>query len=143
MVVLLDTDHVSILQRRERPAVKILEARLQGLLAKDVRVSIITFQEQAQGWLAYLRRARKPDQVLKGFAELQEFLRFFTHREVLPFDKIALAEFLSLQQQRVRIGTRDLRIAAIAKANGVKLLSRNLRDFRQVPGLDVEDWAAQ
>jgi len=29
---------------------------------------------------------------------------------------------------------------AIAKATAVKLLSRNLRDFRLVPGLDVEDW---
>lgn len=51
-------------------------------------------------------------------------------------------EFERLQQQRIRIGTNDLRIASIAKANYAKLLSRNLRDFRLVPGLDVEDWTA-
>jgi tRNA(fMet)-specific endonuclease VapC len=60
--------------------------------------------------------------------------------KVLPFDKQAMNEILDLQKRRTRIGTSDLRIAAIATANGVKLLCRNLRDFRQVPGLEVEDW---
>jgi tRNA(fMet)-specific endonuclease VapC len=58
----------------------------------------------------------------------------------MPFDESAMDELLRLQQHRVRIGINDLRIAAIGKANGVKLLSRNLRDFRQVPHLGVEDW---
>lgn len=69
-------------------------------------------------------------------------LRYDASREVMPFDEAALDEFLSLQEQKIRIGTNDLRIAGIAKTNGVKLLSRNLRDFRQAPGLDVEDWTA-
>ena len=34
----------------------------------------------------------------------------------------------------------DLKIAAIVLANGATLLSRNLSDFRKVPGLKVEDW---
>ena len=49
-------------------------------------------------------------------------------------------EFQNLKAMRLGVSTMDLRIAAIAKANRVKLLSRNLRDFRHVPGLDVEDW---
>ena len=35
----------------------------------------------------------------------------------------------------------DLRIAAVALENGGVLVSRNLRDFRRIPNLTVEDWA--
>jgi tRNA(fMet)-specific endonuclease VapC len=142
LAVLLDTDHLSILQQREQPAADILESRLSTMPASEIKVSIISFQEQAQGWLAYLRRARKSAEILKGFAELQRLVHDFPPGKVMPFDGPALDEFLRLQQQRIRIGTNDLRIAAIARANRVKLLSRNLRDFRQVPHLDVEDWTA-
>jgi tRNA(fMet)-specific endonuclease VapC len=140
LAVLLDTDHISILQHGEWPAVDVLRSRLKQLPVTDVRVTIVSFQEQVQGWLAYLRRARKRPETLKGFSKLLMVLRDYSEREILPFDERAMDEFLALQQQRIRIGTNDLRIAAIAKANGVKLLSRNLRDFRLVPGLDVEDW---
>jgi predicted nucleic acid-binding protein len=51
-------------------------------------------------------------------------------------------EFQRLCVRRVRIGTMDLKIAAIALANDATLLSRNLPDFAKVPGLRVEDWSA-
>ncbi len=141
MTILLDTDHLSILQEREQPAADIFESRLSSVSAGEIKVCIISFQEQAQGWLAYLRRARKPAEILKGFVKLQRLVNDYPPPgKVLPFDQSALDEFLALQQKRITIGTNDLRIAAIARANGVKLLSRNLRDFRLVPGLDVEDW---
>jgi tRNA(fMet)-specific endonuclease VapC len=43
---------------------------------------------------------------------------------------------------KIRIGTMDLRIAAIALTHGATLLSRNLVDFKRVPELEVEDWTA-
>jgi tRNA(fMet)-specific endonuclease VapC len=137
----LDTDHFSILQQ-DRQSASTLKARLAQLSPSDIEVTIVSFQEQAQGWLAYIKRARKRDQVLKGFFFLHGLLKDYLAHHVLPFDASAMDEFLRLQRQRIRIGTNDLRIAAIAKASGAKLLSRNLRDFRQVPGLDVEDWTA-
>jgi tRNA(fMet)-specific endonuclease VapC len=139
MTVLLDTDHVSILQYEDEAAV-VLRRRLAGLPADAVHACIVSFQEQARGWLAYLHRSRKREQILKAYADLQTLLKDYQSYDVFPFDEAAMDELERLQQQRIRIGTNDLRIAAIAKANGVKLLSRNLRDFRLVPGLDVEDW---
>jgi tRNA(fMet)-specific endonuclease VapC len=40
-----------------------------------------------------------------------------------------------------KIGRADLLIASIARANKAILVTRNLKDFRQVPGLQVENWA--
>jgi tRNA(fMet)-specific endonuclease VapC len=142
VAVLLDTDHLSILQANQADAAT-LRARIAMLPTANVHTSIISFQEQVKGWLAYIHRAKKPDDLLKGFRFLQELLRHYNEFPVLPFDQRAFSEFDRFRRQRIRVSTSDLRIAAIAKANGVKLLSRNLRDFRLVPGLDVEDWTAR
>ncbi len=60
----------------------------------------------------------------------------------LAFDPASAAEFDRLRQNKKlkKIGRRDLLIACIALANRAKLITRNLRDFRQVPGLQVENW---
>ena len=45
MPVLLDTDHLSVLQWQEQPACERLLARLDLLPADDVATSIVSFQE--------------------------------------------------------------------------------------------------
>ena len=44
------------------------------------------------------------------------------------------------RQRRIRIGTQDLKIAAISRVHDALLLSTNVRDFGRVPGLRVESW---
>ena len=70
---------------------------------------------------------------------LQHVLKDFSHWQVLPFDAPALTMFQSLRTQRVRIGTKDLRIAAIALVHDLTVPTRNVSDFGQVPNLRVED----
>src|ERR1019366_10405245 len=108
MIILLDTDHISIVHYEDQAAA-ILQRRLSELSAGAVRVSIVSFQEQARGWLAYLHRARKREQILKGYADLQGLLSYYHAHEVMPFDESAMDEFIQFQQQRIRIGTSDLR----------------------------------
>lgn len=55
------------------------------------------------------------------------------------FDERAAAIFTSLRQQKLHIGTLDLRIAAVALAAGATLVTRNRRDFDRAPGLVIED----
>lgn len=61
---------------------------------------------------------------------------------ILPLDDESSAAFDSLTKQRVRIGTNDLKIAAITLAHDATLLTRNSRDFAKVPGLKFENWLA-
>ncbi len=78
--------------------------------------------------------------LVRGYAILQNVLQNFSAAIVLPFDTAAGTVFDGLQQQRVRVGTMDLRIASIALSQGLTLLTRNTRDFARVPGLLTEDW---
>lgn len=95
-----------------------------------------------KGWLAYCSKAKTPEEYIAATRKLRKALTFFTKIEILDFDDRAAAEFKKLKAAKVRVGTMDLRIAAIVLANGGTLLSANLSDFRKVPGLAVEDWSA-
>jgi tRNA(fMet)-specific endonuclease VapC len=59
------------------------------------------------------------------------------------FDDRAADKFTNLRQQRIRIGTMDLKIASIALVNDALLVTSNLSDFALVPALRCEDWLQQ
>jgi tRNA(fMet)-specific endonuclease VapC len=71
---------------------------------------------------------------------LHEAVDFFKVVHILDLDDAADSLYQSWRRQRIRIGTNDLRIAAIALAVGGTLVTRNQTDFGQVPGLSLEDW---
>ncbi len=70
-------------------------------------------------------------------ARLFDYFRAFT---ILPFDERAADRFDELRAAKIRLGTMDLKISAIALVNQALLLTANRRDFEQVPGLRVENW---
>lgn len=143
MPVVLDTDHLSILFQENQPECDRLRARLRALPPDDVATTIICFQEQVQGWLAFAAGAKTDAQIVLAYSKLDSMWRWFCKMNVLAFDDAALAQFHSLRPACRRLGTLDLRIASVSIATGSTLLSRNLRDFRQVPGLRVEDWTRE
>jgi tRNA(fMet)-specific endonuclease VapC len=77
---------------------------------------------------------------IPAYERLVGLFDFFGRWTIAPFDEGAASQFKRLRQQGVRIGSMDLKIASMALANGVLLLSANLRDFEQVPNLRVENW---
>jgi tRNA(fMet)-specific endonuclease VapC len=137
MRYVLDTDHVSLLQRRQPQVVH----RLSIVPAADVAVTIITVDEQLQGRLAVIRRAKTQVNAARGYERLNEIIRFYASVTVALYDSAAALQFDELRQEGVRIGTQDLRITAITLTQGMTLVTRNARDFRQVPGLLMEDWS--
>ena len=90
--------------------------------------------------MAYLKRARQSDQVVSAYVKLERIWRWFLKMNVVSYSVEAQGRFAELKPQCPRVKTMDLRIASIALVTDSTLLSRNLRDFRQVPGLVVEDW---
>ena len=48
----------------------------------------------------------------------------------------------TLERRGETIGNNDLWIAAHALTAGLTLVTNNEREFRRVPGLSVENWAA-
>jgi tRNA(fMet)-specific endonuclease VapC len=58
----------------------------------------------------------------------------------LEFDDDSAKTFQDLRSQKIRIGTMDLKIASIAISRKAILVSRNLKDFEEVPNLVVKDW---
>jgi tRNA(fMet)-specific endonuclease VapC len=65
---------------------------------------------------------------------------FYQEFEIVPFDDAAARQFDDLRRQKLRIGSRDLKIAATTLVNHALLLSANRSDFERVPGLRVENW---
>jgi hypothetical protein len=53
-----------------------------------------------------------------------------------------LTTIVNLQEQfSGRFGTMDLRIASIALSLNATVITRNRKDFQQVPNLKFEDWS--
>lgn len=135
---LIDTDHYS-LQERGHPR---LRDRLASVPADSIAVSVVTMEEMLRGRLAVLSRQLPSEERVHAYQKLIDTASFFQAVPVLPFDLACEQKFQELRAQRVRIGTKDLRIAATALVKGITLVTRNRKDFGKVPGLTLEDWTA-
>ena len=81
-----------------------------------------------------------PSTRIEAYAQLQENLRFYSGLAVWEYTADADSKCNELVRAKIRVGTKDLRIAAIALAVNAVVLTRNTRDFTRVPGLAVQDW---
>ena len=140
MRFLLDTDHLSILQAPLSPAQTAILTRIANHPPADFAVSIISFHEQFLGAHSTVSRARTPAAVVRGYDRMVHLRTDYQAMQVIPFDGPAAMVFDTFQAERIRVGTMDLRIAAIALSRGLIVLTRNARDFSRVPGLQIQDW---
>ena len=139
----LDTDHLSVLEWADNSATRRLLQRLSRISPEEATTTIITFEEQMRGWLAYLSRARTLAQQVEAYRRLKRHLDNYRAIAVLDFDLRAATEFQRLRKRYRTLGAMDLKIAALVLVNDATLLSRNLTDFRKISGLKVEDWTLE
>ena len=132
----LDTDHLSLILRGH-PRIR---ERLSTIPPEQVTITIITVEEQLRGRLAQVSKASSGDGRSVAYGYLRQAISDLSKLKVLDYDVASDRIYQELRQQRLRVGSQDLRIAAITLANKGILVTRNSSDFSKVPGLMLEDW---
>ncbi|MBI1916493.1 MAG: type II toxin-antitoxin system VapC family toxin [Planctomycetes bacterium] len=135
----LDTDTMNFVFRGHAQ----VTARLSRVPTTEIATTIITKIELLQGRFAFLLKAATAAELQRAQQLLEQTEQALaTVPQILPIAEAAAAEFDRLRANKKlnKIGRADLLIAAITLANRATLVSRNLKDFRQVPGLRVENW---
>lgn len=128
---LLDANICIDIRRRRPPTVL---SRFQQLQPGEAVLSVITYGELVYG----VEKSRLRDQATRQLAELAGLLPVMA----LP---LRAGEFYgsiraSLEAAGDMIGNNDLWIAAHAKAAGLILVTSNEREFRRIPGLEMQNW---
>jgi tRNA(fMet)-specific endonuclease VapC len=139
----LDTDYLSLIARAESGLGVLIRRRMDEVGVAEFSTTIANYDEQTRGWLAFIAKSKTVAQLIEAYRRLQRHLSLYCSIQILDFNELAATKYQTLKTSKLRIGTMDLRIAAIALAHEATLLSRNLRDFQRVPGLKVEDWTTE
>ena len=128
MKFLLDTNAViGVLKGNER-----LIAKLKQYQPADFGMSSIVSHELAFG--AY--NSQRVDQNLQIVEALQFDVLEFSKSDAHEAGKIRAA----LKKQGTPIGPYDVLIAGQAVARSLILVTNNMKEFKRVQGLNVEDW---
>ena len=129
---LLDTNIVIyVLKRRPKEVLDVFNTN-----ASRMAISIITLSELMYG-------AEKSLNTDKNLEAVEEFV---SHLEVLPYDAKASQHYgqikAALEKKGQIIGENDIHIAAHAISHGLILVSNNVREFKRVPNLALENWVS-
>ena len=134
---LFDTDHLTLYDHAHPAVWRHFSVQPLG----SVGISAVTVEESIRGRLAVLSRHLNSPLQVQAYARLIDSLQLLQEFPIVAFDAPSEREYQQLRSQRLRIGSKDLRIASIALVNGLILVTRNQSDFAQVPGLALEDWS--
>ena len=127
---MLDTN-ILIYTIRKRPK-KVRDAFKE--YSDYLSMSTITLGELVYG-------AEKSSQPARNLADIEALA---ARVDVLPFDNQAAQHFGQVRAELAKagkpIGPYDLMIAGHARSRGLILVTNNLREFKRVPGLRLENW---
>ena len=131
MKYMLDTNIVIYLIKKQPESVL---QKLQEYDPAGFCISAITLGEMEYG----IAKSTSPE---KNQAALSAFL---SNIDILPFDDRAAVEYgdirASLEKKGTPIGPNDMLIAAHARSLGLTIVTNNVREFRRVDGLMLDNW---
>ena len=130
---MLDTN--AIIHLRQHRSSK-MTSRVVTMPVGEAVMSVITYGELRTG-------AEKSDHREARLTTLEAMTSIVSVVELLPEVGTTYGQIRShLERRGELIGPNDLWIAAHARASGLTLVTSNEREFRRVPDLQVENWAA-
>ena len=137
-MIALDTDILTLVLYGDAA----VTARLNTVPIVEQGVPIVVLDELLRGRLAAIRQseAGRGAKLTDAYELLRRTLDDTRKYELLSFTLPAEQLFANWKRQKLKVGSKDLRISAICVAHGAKLVTRNARDFTQVPGLNLEVW---
>lgn len=138
-MILLDTDHLTVLQVRAGERYARLIVRLAESM-EPLATTVVNVEEQARGWLAVITREKRIDRQVRAYGEFAELFERFRAFTIVRFDEAAAAAYAAVRKGRGHIGMRDMKIAATAISRDALLLTANSSDFAAIPGLRFENW---
>ena len=133
MGILIDS---SVLISAEKSGVDVA-AHISGREEEQVFLSVVSASEMLHG----VHRAADPKTKAKRLAFVEGVLAAIP---VLAIDLATARSHAQLWAELARrgemIGVHDSWLAAACLAHGLRLATRNVREFSRVPGLEVEHW---
>ncbi len=139
-MILLDTDHLTVLKYTDSERYAQLHGRLLAAAPELIGTTIVNVEEQMRGWLAAIARERTLLRQVTTYRELTDLFDFFAKFNIITLSAEAVDLFNAFRKSGVKVATMDLKTACIAIASNALLLTANRRDFEKVPGLRFENW---
>lgn len=135
---IFDTDTLSHLHAGNQNVIR----AIRQLGNEEITTTIVTKIEMLRGRIDYIIKAQANDDLLnaqKRFDRTEELLSQVKIISITPDSVDRLAQLVNSSKLR-KIGRADLIIASIALSHQATLVTRNLRHFKQIPGLIVINW---
>jgi tRNA(fMet)-specific endonuclease VapC len=137
---ILDTDHISLFLGNYPPVRdKVLQFKA------DCSITVISVQEIFNGWVGQLNRVENEAYKIEIYQRLHLTTQFIQEMPVLNYDQAGSVKYQQIIKDNPILARRrlekDMRIAAISLAYNATIVTRNKRDFEQVPKLVIEDWS--
>lgn len=111
--------------------------------SNDVAITVITVQELFNGWAGKLNDPAQANNLVYLYTKLWKTTEFFKVITILNFEEDSENTYQALRQNKALAKKRiekDLRIASIALAQNATIVTRNYKDFSQIPNLNIENW---
>jgi len=136
---LLDTDVATLVFHKHERVL----ARMAKVSSEQIALALVTRLEMLHGRIEAVMKAAKGEELLRAVGGLVKSETFLGQFPIISIDQAAAERFDALRaiKKLKKMDRGDLLQAVIALANDATLVTRNTKDYANVPGLRLENWA--